>query len=204
MSEKVTRFYDKAAKFEVRETNDYGKFKKLLGNREVQEKRISQLMVSIKENGFLNSSIIVNENMEVIDGQARCEALKRLGMPIYYCIHKGAGLKECVDLNIKQGNWTLADYCGSYAANGNLNYIRLAKLMDELKTQYSSCYAIAWGRIASCRCAVYIDSSGQRCNLWSPYVREAEGTHSASAVRHRYPGRYRCEDHCPRDGKTGT
>ena len=42
MSEKVTRFYDKAAKFEVRETNDYGKFKKLLGNREVQEKRIDR------------------------------------------------------------------------------------------------------------------------------------------------------------------
>lgn len=145
----MNKVYDKAASFEVRETNDYSKFKKLLGNREVQEKRISQLMVSIKENGFLNSSIIVNENMEVIDGQARCEALKRLGMPIYYCIHKGAGLKECVDLNIKQGNWTLADYCGSYAANGNLNYIRLAKLMNELKTQYSSCYAIAWGRIAS-------------------------------------------------------
>lgn len=145
----MDKYYDTKADFEVRKTNDYSKFKKLLGNREVQEKRVTQLMTSIKENGFLNSSIIVNEKMEIIDGQARCEALKRLEMPIFYCIHKGAGLKECIDLNIKQGNWTLADYCGSYAANGNENYIRLIKLMNTVKTQYSSCYAIAWGRIAS-------------------------------------------------------
>lgn len=149
MSEKVTRFYDKAAKFEVRETNDYGKFKKLLGNRDVKEKRIRQLIISIQENGFLNSSIIVNEKMEIVDGQARFEALQRLHMPIFYCIHKGAGLKECVDLNIKQGNWKLDDYCYSYIACGNDNYIRLDKLKRELNAQYATIYAIVCRRIPS-------------------------------------------------------
>ena len=153
--------YDRIAKFEVRETNEYDKFKKLLGNRNVSDKRIKLLIKSIQENGFLNSSIIVNEKMEIIDGQARFEALRRLNKPIIYCIHKGAGLKECVDLNIKQGNWTLDDYCDSYITCGNDNYIRLEKLKRELGIQYSSVYAITNSRIPTGGFGTHAIKNGQ-------------------------------------------
>lgn len=113
------------APFKVYMTTDYKKFKRLLGNRDVSEQRIKRIIESIQQIGFLNSAIIVNERMEVIDGQARLEALKRLKLPVYYCSHNGAGINECLLLNQKQKNWSCDDYCKSYMEQGNENYHKL-------------------------------------------------------------------------------
>lgn len=70
---------------------------------------------------------------KIIDGQGRFEALKDLALPIYYVIATGAGIKECVAMNINMSNWRIVDYVNSYAELGNENYIRLKKLIDENK-----------------------------------------------------------------------
>lgn len=131
------------APFKVYMTKDYSKFRHLLGNRDVSEQRIKRIIESIQQIGFLNSAIIVNERMEVIDGQARLEALKRLQLPVYYCIHNGAGVEECLLLNQKQKNWSCDDYCKSYMEQGNENYHKLIALTKALNGNAGITYYIA-------------------------------------------------------------
>lgn len=114
----------------IRCTTDYSLFKTMPGNRDVGESRVKTVTSSIEEIGLIPAPIVVNEHMEVIDGQARLEACRRLGLPVYYIIVPGIGLHECVTMNISAKAWTLEDYIRSYASIGNENYVRLAGLID--------------------------------------------------------------------------
>ena len=126
----------------VYQTTDYGMFAGLVGNRDVMRSRVERIKKSIKENGWITNPIVVNELYEVIDGQGRLMALKELKMPVQYVISKGAGLKECVELNIAQTNWKPVDYAKSYADAGNENYKRLMSLCELYKTISFQC--ITW------------------------------------------------------------
>ncbi len=112
-------------------TTNYGKFKRLVGNRDIPESRISKIVDSIQKIGWIHNPIVVNENMEVIDGQGRLTALQRLKMPVEYIIAPGAGTKECVYMNMNMVNWKLPDFIKSYAEQGNENYQRLLTLMEK-------------------------------------------------------------------------
>lgn len=74
------------------------------------------------KNLLAENPIIVNEDMEVIDGQHRLEAAKASGLPIYYIVAHGATIKEVQKLNANQRMWSLYDYTNSYAALGNKEY----------------------------------------------------------------------------------
>ena len=117
----------------VYETTDYRLFKRLEGNRVIQEQRIKKVMSSIRKVGYILSPIVVNENNEIIDGQARLEAFKRLNLPVHYVIAPGAGIEECIAMNINQTSWTLEDYIDSYADTGNISYIYLSQLLKAYK-----------------------------------------------------------------------
>lgn len=110
-------------------TTDYGMFKRLEGNRTVPETRVRKIIKSIESVGYVQSPLCVNENYEVIDGQGRLEALKRLGLPVDYFIVKNVGIDECIALNIYQTNWSMNDYINSYAESGNNSYIYLQQLI---------------------------------------------------------------------------
>lgn len=83
-------------------SEDYSVFRKLNGNRSVLEQRKNMIMASITERGWIRNPVVVNEKMEIIDGQGRFEALKELGLPIEYVVAKGASISDCIALNIKQ------------------------------------------------------------------------------------------------------
>ena len=117
--------------YNVYTTRDYSIFKRLVGNRDIPESRISKIVESIQAVGWIHNPIIVNEKMEVIDGQGRLTALQRLRMPIEYVIAEGAGNKECIYMNMNMVNWKLPDFIKSYAEQGNENYQRLLKLMEK-------------------------------------------------------------------------
>ena len=112
-------------------TKDYSIFKRLVVNRDIPESRISKIVESIQTIGWVHNPIIVNEKMEVIDGQGRLTALQRLGMPVEYIIAEGAGNKECIYMNMNMVNWKLPDFIKSYAEQGNANYQRLLALMEK-------------------------------------------------------------------------
>lgn len=117
--------------YKVYTTKDYSIFKRLTGNRDIPESRIAKITASIQEIGWVRNPIVVNENMEVIDGQGRLTALQRLGLPIEYIIAEGAGSKECIYMNMNMVNWKLPDFIKSYAEQGNPNYQRLLGLMQK-------------------------------------------------------------------------
>lgn len=111
-------------------TTDYAQFKRLKGNRDVLDARRSKLIKSIETIGPMEVPILVNEKMEIIDGQGRFEAFKELNLPVPYIVQEGIGLKECQRMNIGQSNWQLRDYVLSYAEIGDNSYAYLLRLMD--------------------------------------------------------------------------
>lgn len=114
-------------------TSDYGAFRKLEKNRSVMSRRVERLIESFK-GGIVKNPIIVNEKMEIIDGQGRFEARKRLGLPIDFIIDRGKGIEDCRRMNSYNTSWQLRDFVISYAADGNENYIRLQKVAETTGT----------------------------------------------------------------------
>ena len=117
----------------VYKTDDLSIFKILDGNRSVEKAREKKIHDSIVKNGYIHCPIIVNEKMEVIDGQGRLEALKKLGMPAEYIIFEGLTIKECIALNVYQTSWSFIDYIESYADRGDKSYEFLLHLINKYK-----------------------------------------------------------------------
>lgn len=125
------------------ETRDYGMFKRLKGNRDITTKRVAIIKASIENIGYISNPIICNENMEVIDGQGRAQALKELDMPIEYRIIENIGIEECRAMNLKPTSWSIEDFAKSYAEYGNENYIRLMDIYKDYGFGLSVLYALA-------------------------------------------------------------
>lgn len=111
-------------------TYDYAMFKKLKDNRDENLLHIKRLVNSFNEQ-HLVTPIIVNQNMQIIDGQHRLAAAIETGKPVYYIVVNGYGINEVTRLNTNQKNWTKIDYLNMYVAEGYKNYIELNKFMSE-------------------------------------------------------------------------
>ena len=114
-------------------TDDLSQFKTLEGNREAVKVRVRKIRESMKKHGYIHCPIIVNEKMEVIDGQGRLEALKELNLPVEYIEFEGLGINECIALNVSQTSWSIMDYIESFAERGNMNYRFLLHLITKYK-----------------------------------------------------------------------
>jgi hypothetical protein len=111
-------------------TKDYGMFKYLRGNRILSETNIQAIRNQLLQRGQ-QQPIIVNERNEVIDGQHRLEACKRLKMPVQYIKRAGANLDDVISTNIVGKKWTLMDYVNRFAVEGKADYINLQKFIIE-------------------------------------------------------------------------
>jgi hypothetical protein len=100
-----------------------------MGNRALNELNAKRITDSMKIK-YDFTLIIVNEFMEVIDGQHRLEALKRLGKPVDYIIIPGLRLKDVVRYNAVQKAWGKPDYANSFADAGNPSYKILKEFME--------------------------------------------------------------------------
>lgn len=109
-------------------TSNYGKFKRLEGNRGLRQ-RAKKIKKSIQKVGYIPSPIVVNEKYEVVDGQARLQVLQELGLPVYYIVIPGIGIEECIAMNINTSNWSIRDYIESHSETGNISYTYLLNLM---------------------------------------------------------------------------
>lgn len=112
-------------------TENYSIFKKLPENRDVvDDAKVKRLMKDIQEHGLLNE-ILVNDRMQVLDGQHRLEALKRLNMPVSYRIINDAALPEVIALNNTQTRWNTNNYIDAYARQGDSSYLALERWCKE-------------------------------------------------------------------------
>lgn len=101
-------------------TSDYGMFKKIDGNRLVNQLHVDRLAESMKEKQLV-TPVIVNENYEIIDGQHRFTACETHGLPVYYIICEGYGLADVHRLNEKSHDWNLKDFLEGYATFATTN-----------------------------------------------------------------------------------
>jgi len=123
----------------IEETKDYDQFISLLGNRKLDEQHVRRLVNKMSKEGNLTQvfPIVVNERMEVIDGQHRLEALRRLEWPVFYEVKKGLNIETVQALNTGTKNWTWFDYAFSFAERGNENYLKFLNLWDYFNLPYS-------------------------------------------------------------------
>lgn len=113
------------------ETNDYNRFKHLTGNRTLQkESDIHKLMLSLQQHGWIGEHVIVNENDEVIDGQNRIEACRRLNIPFRYTVIPGLTINDCIILNSNKRNWDVNDYVKSFAEQGFDDYVWIKNIHE--------------------------------------------------------------------------
>lgn len=116
---------------EVYKTSDLSIFKLIDGNRVPNLQHVKRLSESIRVNGMKCNPILVNEQMQVIDGQHRLMACKNTNSFVYYIIVDGYSLNEVHTLNLNQKNWTKKDFMEGYANMGVEPYIKLKSFIEK-------------------------------------------------------------------------
>jgi hypothetical protein len=109
----------------VYKTSDLSIFKQIGGNRIPNLQHVKRLTHSILNYGMKCNPILVNEKMEVIDGQHRLLAAKEANSFVYFIILNGYTLSEVHTLNLNQKNWSKKDFMEGYANMGIDPYIKL-------------------------------------------------------------------------------
>lgn len=125
----------------VYETLDLEKFVFAKWNRNVRPKKVKALTERMKV-FYLSFIIIVNEYMEIIDGQHRLSALKlynefriKAGLepiPLRYEIRVGWGEKECKELNSETSTFSNEDVLKQELYNSNEHY----KIYEKFREEY--------------------------------------------------------------------
>lgn len=126
-------------------TKDYSCFKRMEGNRGVTAARAKEIKDSIEQVGLIPEPLVVNEFMEVIDGQGRLKVCEQLELPIFYIVVPGLTLDDCIAMNMHTTPWTLLDYIKSYAEKKNENYVRLLNLIESYDLPISVVVCAATG-----------------------------------------------------------
>lgn len=122
----------------VQSTTDYNLFKRIKGNREVRKPHKNRLLEAIKDDphSIVYTPIVVNENMEIIDGQHRFRAIKELALPVHYIQMPGLKLRNVQKLNSTSKAWQPMDYARSFAELGNKNYQTYIEFKDKYKLNH--------------------------------------------------------------------
>jgi len=126
----------------VYRTSDLTIFKQIDGNRVPNLQHVKRLADSIRVYGMKCNPILVNEQMEVIDGQHRLMAAKEAESFVYYIVVDGYSLNEVHTLNLNQKNWTKKDFMEGYANMGVESYIKLrAFIIKNEDYNFNDCVA---------------------------------------------------------------
>lgn len=123
-------------------TRDYHEFKFLSYNRQLDEKRVSELSESIRKHGFL-MPILVSEEMEVADGQHRLEAAKKLNVEVSYIKYNISSehLPLLISkLNSLSKNWKYDDYYLMWLKRGKNTYIWLGDIIKKYDITFQELY----------------------------------------------------------------
>ncbi len=117
----------------IKKTIDYEIFKLRSDNRDggVKEGHVKVLERSIVGKNMLQwRPILVNAEMEIIDGQHRLQAAKNLKLPIYYEVQESLTAKDIVRLNTSK-QWSLLDFYNFHLKNNSPEYYKLEAFMKK-------------------------------------------------------------------------
>lgn len=157
---------------QVLKTDDYKIFKDVSSNRDIDRLHVRKLIRSIREKNLLAlNPIIVNEKMEVLDGQHRLEAAKQLKVEIYYVVSNEIHHDDISKLNSNKKNWALMDYINYFTVKGVKEFKELSRLINEFP-DYPPSFLIA---------VVSGDGSKQRQNILNGHL-EMDGLSEARTI----------------------
>lgn len=124
----------------VQETTDYGMFSLIDSNREQSRGHIEALKIAYEEMGNLTrvQPILINEKYQIIDGQHRFMASKDMGVPIYFTVVPGLGIRHARSMNILHRSWGVDDFAQSYATDGNINYQKYLDIRQDYGFSHST------------------------------------------------------------------
>ena len=124
----------------IQSTQDYTLFKRISGNRVLSKPHINRLLDAIKESPetITFNPIIVNGKMEVIDGQHRLEAIKKLGLAVHYVRVDDIGLDTVQKLNSLAKGWSPMDFAKSFAETGNESYAIYIDFKEKFKLNHET------------------------------------------------------------------
>lgn len=112
---------------DIYETNNYDMFSLLETNRRISKNK--KLEHSILKKGVLRP-IAINSKMQIIDGQHRYSIAKKYKLTLPYYVSMNKEMNDIIEINNTVHKWTLNDYINKYTADGNIEYIKLKKLMN--------------------------------------------------------------------------
>ena len=117
----------------VQTSTNYSDFKTLEENRAISQSHVNRLKMAIEDSPKILAvqPILVNEHMEIIDGQHRFQACKELNLPVHYTVVNGLSVKDARKMNVIQRGWGGRDYVESYAKAGNVYYKALLQFLKE-------------------------------------------------------------------------
>ena len=139
--EKTKALQGEPASVQILWTKDYGQFRFLKGNRDLDEVKIKRIMRSI-ENGlefFRYCPIMVNNEGYVIDGQHRFHVCKKLGLNVYYVVVPDFTLRQVAEMNNNASKWKDRDYLNCYVDVGIDSY----KILHDFVKKYELGIGIA-------------------------------------------------------------
>lgn len=125
---------------QVYETSAYNDFVFISSNRDIVAN--INLENSIRESGVI-VPVVVNEKMEVIDGQHRITLAEKAGKPVPFIITKGLSKKDMIPINNSSKNWTLMDYIQTFEREGLANYIDLMDIYENNDVTMNTLISIA-------------------------------------------------------------
>lgn len=119
-------------KTSIQETTDYSIFKLLAHNRPVVQSHVIRLMHSMADRPHLRVSrpVLVNEKMQVIDGQHRLKASELNEQSVYFMEVPGLTIDDARLLNALQRTWSLLDYAYSYASSKVPAYVQFVSTYE--------------------------------------------------------------------------
>lgn len=125
-------------------TRDYGLFKTMEGNRQLNERKINRIKSDI-DNGLdvlKYCPVICHEKdgrLEIIDGQHRFYVAKELKTNVWYILAQSLSLQEIARMNSNTEKWKPEDFINCYAVQGNAHYLKLREFKERTGLPLSVC-----------------------------------------------------------------
>lgn len=116
----------------IQQTEDLSIFKMLPHNRPVVQSHVIRLAASMAERPHLRPArpVLVNEQMQVIDGQHRLKGSELNGQAVFFMVVPGLTISDARLLNALQRTWSLLDYAYSYASSKVPAYVQFVKTYE--------------------------------------------------------------------------
>ena len=123
--------------YQIQHTNTYSKFQFLSTNRNISPSHVKKLVEDPTfPSKFKYSPILVRPSQkkgefEIIDGQHRFEAAKKLKIPIYYLVDETATWEDIRNRNSNLLPWSGRNFVEFYASLGYPLYVKLQEMKDK-------------------------------------------------------------------------